>query len=423
MKINFKLLMAAAVVLTAGGCDDKLDNNAIERYALPVAISLPANVTGEISNEKIEVRDVSSGAKTVYSALGDVKLKTGLYDVSYDADVVSDGVTRHVCGYVQSVQVGEQARTVAMTAYENRLSDDFIIQEIFFTGTLQGSGNQYYGDDYVKIYNNTDHVLYADGLTFVESKFLTTEKYDYTPDIMSTHMTVQAIYTIPGSGRDYPVEPGGSLLLADTGIDHRVANPNSFDLSGADFEWFDVSSQPAHLDIDGPTVPNLDKWYCYTQSFFLLHNRGFRAYALARIPVDKDSYLAENRYTYEYVMMVAAGTFPMSQTSYKLPNKWIVDAVNCSVEAKYAWNVTSPELDRGWTYCGTMDKDKSRYFHSVRRKMLYLKDGRPVLKDTDNSTEDFNPYCVPSEIERQGTAIDVNGTPCTTITWDGVVAK
>ena len=121
--------------------------------------------------------------------------------------------------------------------------------------------------------------------------------------------------------------------------------------------------------------------------------------------------------------MVAAGTFPMSQTSYKLPNKWIVDAVNCSVEAKYAWNVTSPELDRGWTYCGTMDKDKSRYFHSVRRKMLYLKDGRPVLKDTDNSTEDFNPYCVPSEIERQGTAIDVNGTPCTTITWDGVVAK
>ena len=285
MKINFKLLMAVAVVLTAGGCDDKLDNNAIERYALPVAISLPANVTGEISNEKIEVRDVSSGAKTVYSALGDVKLKTGLYDVSYDADVVSDGVTRHVCGYVQSVQVGEQARTVAMTAYENRLSDDFIIQEIFFTGTLQGSGNQYYGDDYVKIYNNTDHVLYADGLTFVESKFLTTEKYDYTPDIMSTHMTVQAIYTIPGSGRDYPVEPGGSLLLADTGIDHRVANPNSFDLSGADFEWFDVSSQPAHLDIDGPTVPNLDKWYCYTQSFFLLHNRGFRAYALVRIPM------------------------------------------------------------------------------------------------------------------------------------------
>ena len=70
-----------------------------------------------------------------------------------------------------------------------------------------------------------------------------------------------------------------------------------------------------------------------------------------------------------------------------------------------------------------MDHDKTRYFHSVRRKMLYLKNGRPVLKDTNNSTEDFNPHCIPSEIENQGTAIDVNGTPCTQRTWDGVTPR
>ena len=103
-----------------------------------------------------------------------------------------------------------------------------------------------------------------------------------------------------------------------------------------------------------------------------------------------------------------------------MPNKWIVDAVNCSVEAKYVWNVTSPKLDRGWTFCGTMDHDKTRYFHAVRRKMLYLKDGHPFLKDTNNSSEDFNGYVVPSEIERQGTAIDINGNKCTQHTWDGV---
>ena len=36
----------------------------------------------------------------------------------------------------------------------------------------------------IKIYNNTDHVLYADGLTLLESEFTTTIKYNYTPDIM-----------------------------------------------------------------------------------------------------------------------------------------------------------------------------------------------------------------------------------------------
>lgn len=59
--------------------------------------------------------------------------------------------------------------------------NDFIIEEIFFTGTLRASNKQYYGDDYVKIYNNTDRILYADGLALVESKFISTEKYDYTP--------------------------------------------------------------------------------------------------------------------------------------------------------------------------------------------------------------------------------------------------
>jgi hypothetical protein len=70
-----------------------------------------------------------------------------------------------------------------------------------------------------------------------------------------------------------------------------------------------------------------------------------------------------------------------------------------------------------------MDHDKTRYFHSVRRKVLYLKDGKPVLKDTNNSSEDFNPFVTPSEIENQGTAMDVNGTPCTTRTWDGVMPR
>ena len=213
---------------------------------------------------------------------------------------------------------------------------------------MRPNGSQYYGDDYVKIFNNTDHVLYADGLTFLESKFVTTQKYNYTPDIMSQAMTVQALYTIPGSGKDYPVQPGEELWIVDTGIDHRVANENSFDCSGADFEWYDVSTQPAHLDIDGP-VTNLDKWYCYTLSFFVLHNRGFRAWALARIPIEKEQYLANYSYTYNYIIIVPAGVYPMSQTAYKVPNDWIVDAVNCSVEAERVWNVTDPSLDRGWT--------------------------------------------------------------------------
>ena len=414
------IILAAVVVATMTACDDTL-NSELTRYTPTTSITMPAGLeSSRVVSEQWEVKDVSSGRKTTYSSSADMELKPGLYDVSYDAEVELDGTLHHVSAYRQSVAISAATHVIALTAFENLVNDDFIIEEVFFSGTLHTSGNQYNGDDYIKIYNNTDHVLYADGLSIVESKFTTTQKFDYMPDLMNECMTVQAIYTIPGSGTEHPVQPGESLLIADTGIDHRVANPNSFDLSHADFEWYDISSQPAHMDIDGPTVENLDKWYCYTLSFWILHNRGFKAWALARIPLDKETYLANYYYTYNYVMVLPAGTFPMSQSAFKLPNEWIVDAVNAGVASDYVWNVTAPALDRGWTHCGSVDKDKTRYFHSVRRKMLYLKDGRRVLKDTNNSTEDFNPDCVASEIELQGTAMDVDGTRCTTITYDGV---
>jgi hypothetical protein len=409
------------VVMTS--CDDSLSGS-LSTGQVDVVVTVPEEVEqGKIISERFDFKNVSNSRTYTFNSREGISLIIGLYDVDYEAEVeLENGAISTAQAHLYSIQISQNgSNQVVLNAYNNIESDDLIISEVFFAGTLQTSGNQYYGDDYVKLYNNTDHVIYADGLTFFESKFTTTEKYDYSPDIMNEAMTVQALYTIPGSGNDYPVQPGEYLLLADTGIDHRISNPNSFDLSNADFEWYDVSSNPNSLDIDGPTVTNLDKWYCYTLTYFMLHNRGFKAYGIARIPIDRDTYLKDYYYTYDYEMITAAGTFPMSQSSYRLPNEWIVDVVNCSVESNYAWCVCAPQLDCGWTYCGKINSDKTRFFRSVRRKMLYLnEDGNPVLKDTNNSSADFNPECIPSEIEIQGTAIDFNGTPCTTLTYDGV---
>ncbi|MDY6411587.1 MAG: DUF4876 domain-containing protein [Bacteroidales bacterium] len=429
---KFYFLALLSMALLAWSCDDKL-SDVETSLSLPahLNITLPVETSGascKIVEETFEVKNVTTGRVTTFTSRNDIYLAPGLYDVSYNAVVeVADEngnvTTRNVQGFAQGVEINAQSSTIDLNTYLYVPTDDFIISEVFFTGTLRPTGNQYYGDDYIKIYNNTDHVLYADGLSFLESKFTTTQKYNYRPNVMASAFTVHAIYTIPGSGHDYPVQPGEELIICDTGIDHRVANENSFDLSGAHFEWYDISTSPTNLDIDSPTVPNLDKWYCYTLSFFLLHNRGFKAWALARIPLPKDEYLAQYMYRYNYEVVVEAGSYPMSQQAYKIPNEWIVDAVNCSVEAEYAWNVVHSSLDRGYAHCGSMDHDKTRYFHSVRRKMLYLKDGRPVLKDTNNSSEDFNSHVTASEIENQGTAIDYLGNKCTQLTWDGVTTR
>ena len=419
-----KLTVMLTLVLTLWACDDPLTTGSAGRTTVLMTVEMPELPEGaEIVDQLYTFKNVTSGKSYEFSKNAEIELIPGLYDVAYTARVLVSGgsVRTNLRANQAGVNIIGSTVSVNLTAYNSVDNDDLIIAEVFFAGTLRKSGNQYVGDDYIKLYNNTDKVIYADGLTLFETKFLTTRKYDFTPDIMNEAVTVQALYTIPGNGTDVPVQPGEYLLLADMSIDHRVANENSFDLSHADFEWYDVSTSPSNQDIDGVS-PNLDKWYCYTQSYWMLHNRGFKAFGIARIPVERDTYLKDYLYTYEYEEITNVGTFPMSQTAYRLPNEWVVDIVTCSVDSEYAWQVCAPSLDCGWTGCGTMDKDKTRYFHSVRRKLQYVTpDGRAVFADTNNSSADFNKMCVPSEIELQKTAMDIYGTRCTTQTYDGVV--
>ncbi len=430
MKKAIHTLIIATLTLILAACADEAS---VPRVAAKVEVVPQTEVEGlTIKSERLTFRNLSSGESVVFTATGAVQLSVGYYECSYQADVTYNNgsgddaavVSGQLIGNVESVRATADGVSLSLPVYLVADNDDFIFEEIFFTGTRRTSGSSYIGDTYFKIYNNTDHVLYADGLAFVESKFRSTQQYAFNPDLKQEAMTVHAIYVIPGNGTDHPVQPGASLTICDTAIDHRTSNENSFDLSGADFEWYDVSTVPSQTDIDNPDVPNMDKWYCDSRSIFILHNQGFTSFALARIPVDKQTFLTDYYYTYNYTMYLPTGTYPMSGDGYKIPNSWIVDGVNCSVESDRKWNVLPASIDAGWTWCGRMSSDSDRFFKSVRRKMLYLTDdGRRVLKDTNNSTDDFNAACVPSIVEVQHTAINASGEKATTITYDGVQPK
>ena len=423
----FSICVAASLALPFFSCSDE---PVVPTVEASIEIVRPEGIDDlQILKETVVFRNLSSGEEMRFDSTEGLAIPVGIYECSYEAEATyvnagdeeSAVVEGRLIGNAESVQVTAAGFKLVLPVYLSVDKDDFIFEEIFFTGTRRASGSSYIGDTYFKIYNNTDHVLYADGLAICESKFKSTQFYTYTPDIRQDEMTVHAIYVIPGNGTEHPVAPGESLVICDTGIDHRISNPNSFDLSDADFEWYDESTNPSHTDIDSPTVPNLDKWYCYTQTVFVPHNRGFSSFALARIPIGKEAYLSDYYYDYEYTMYLPAGTFPMSGSAYRLPNEWIVDGVNCSVETDRQWNVLPPSIDAGWTHCGAMDSDENRFFKSIRRKMLYLTDdGIRVLKDTNNSTADFNPDCVPSLVEMQHAAIDASGTKAERVTYDGV---
>ncbi len=320
----------------------------------------------------------------------------GTYNVAIKGTLTftKDGVagTAKVDQQSDNVAVSESSAAVKLAVNTFDAKGGFVISEIFFPGTQTPEAKQYTKDQYVVISNNSDVTLYADSIAFVEAAFFNTTKREYTPDIMAEAMSVDAIYMIPGTGTSVPVEPGKSLVLALNAMNHTEANANSFDLSNADYEFYDESSSTSILDTDNPDVPNLDRWYCYTLTIFILNNQGNKTYAIAKMRQDMDSYLADNKYEAKYT---AVNGKEMSAMYYKVANDWILDAVNLAPSSTWQWNSVSAALDAGYAYVAATGSDKARFGKAVIRKKA---DGKWV--DTNNSSEDFEMGVTPSYLQK-----------------------
>lgn len=405
MKKNLILSMMMLAVMSTSFVSCSSDDDPVIVKNGTVTLEMPINVTDVVLNSfEGTATNVQSGkAVTLPTPVKDgnnyvisiPEIEEGNYNIAAKGAIsfLKDGIAGTTDFEVSNsnVTLTEKANTLKLAVNSFQAEGGFVISEIFFTGTTTPENKQYGNDQYMVITNNSDVTLYADSIAIVESEFRTNDKQDYTPDLMNTDFSVDFVFMIPGSGTTVPVAPGQSLLVAINAINHVENNPNSFDLSGADYEFFDESSNPNYTDVDG-TAKNLDRWYTYSATVTGFHNRGFKSYAIAKMKTDKDTWLKDYAYTADYVFTFNEYSFPMSTDTYRVPNDWILDAVNLCVESEFQWIVTSSALDAGWTYCGKVDKDPERYNKAVIRKQ----DANGKYIDTNNSTNDFNAEVKPS---------------------------
>lgn len=389
-----------------------------QEYPVQINVSLPSltdttmQQTATINELKVVLNDLNMGKQHTIIPQDYVHNDTclrmridapaGYYDADISVTILIDSLPVKLQAYIKSISLSSSTAdtllilsTAAIVVQET--SQDFIFAELSTSGTQTPQGKSYVGDSYFVLYNNTTDTLYADGVVLLESKLKNTQKYQtLTPNFIPDYFGTDAIYRIPGSGHDYPVAPGATVLLADNAQDHRKANPLSFDLSHADFEWYDQSTSASVTDIDNPDVPNMHKVYCYTMTIWLPNRQGNTSFAIARFPenLTDSAFLADYRLTYDYLLITSAGNFDMSATCYIVPNAWILDCVNTCPRTAYQWTVVSPSLDAGWTYIGEIGADKQRFGKCMRRREQTV-NGRRILQDTNNSSIDFLPAQTP----------------------------
>ena len=382
-----KIFMWSLALLSLGlsvtSCDSD-DDPVIINDPVTLSLEMPLNLENvEVTNSNITLTNVNANQtkvlinaiqKTANGFVGTFnEVEEGTYDLHATGELA---FTINGVAGTSKFEVSQENITLSRTATAMKVTINtftakggFVISEVFFTGTTTPEGKQYSNDQYMIITNNSDVTLYADSIAFLESSFLTVNNYEYVPDISKDTMAVDAVYMIPGNGTSVPVEPGQSIPLAVNAINHLEGNANSIDLRGADYEFYDISSNPTYNDVDNASVPNLDKWFCYTATLYTMHNRGFKSYAIAKMHGTKEEFLEKHVYVGNYVMTVAGDAYEMKvNNTYKVPMSWVVDGVNLSVEEEWQWNVLPANIDSGWTFCGKTLNDKTRYKKAAIRK-------------------------------------------------------
>ena len=164
------------------------------------------------------------------------------------------------------------------------------------------------------------------------------------------------------------------------------------DYRGADFEWYDEVTIGTVRDTDNPAVPNLDKWYSYSATIWILSQQANRSYAIARIPegVTAESFLNDYQCSYTYYFTFSE-KYITRDNQYYIPLDWIIDGVNLCPASTQEFLCLPPAIDISYKSINDDPQSASdrAYRMFVRREAGKSPEGNIILQDTDDSAKDF----------------------------------
>lgn len=231
---------------------------------------------------------------------------------------------------------------------------NLVISEIYYSGSKPDPIPNYFHDQFLEIYNNSETVQYLDSLIICDAE------YGFNDDdyIHAIHA-----YMFPGTGKDYPLAPGEAVIIAQDALDHSQYNKSSIDLSEADFEYY-VKDQG---DVNNPDAADMIQIHHKYGIDFLYS-------------VFNDALL----------IMKVDDPYEFGYDSFErllLPVTGVIDGVdyreNVSLMDKKRLN---PAIDSGLT--GGVPSYTSTSVGRIVDKVT--DDGRVILKDTNNSSFDFD---------------------------------
>ncbi|MGO3653994.1 MAG: DUF4876 domain-containing protein [Sphingobacterium sp.] len=400
MKKSNSILSLSLVLLTLftlSSC--KKDKNSDPSVDFTVVVTYPETYNDTYAQGvTVELTNAFTGSKAKATTDSEGKayfesLLPGAYSITANLELSPQQALEQV-GQEEEISLNlahnNQQIDVSGNSIELRLTGSpvggFVIKEIYYAGAVNTNGS----DAFYEIYNNSTEVLYADSLCIGD---IVGKPYVSASSIPSGFKSDEAniyflnILMIPGSGTTYPVEPGKSILIARSAINHKsdaeLGNPNSPVNLGSGIEDFEAYWDiPATVrDVDNADVPNLTIHFASSQTMFDWWPTVFGP----SIAIFKH-HDPKNLPQFTQPGTTSSITYP------QLPVEYVIDAVDC------IRNPTVTDFKRLPTSidAGFQSVSNNNSGESIRRKVKTTVGGRRVLQDTNNSTNDFEVLNTPT---------------------------
>lgn len=248
MKI-FKLLfiLATTCMVLLSSCMDETPPATIDRYEIRIempdgfksgivyankSITLKSNrfsYTGQTNDEGVAV--FTHLVPDIYSISTSWEIEGSEYVLMADTVVESRDVV--LSGSIAAENIFEEgAKTITLS---KSVKQSLIVSKVYASGTKDNNNKNYISDQYIEFFNNSDEVVLIDSTYYfglVEAESVTAFPAAKNPGFVYARQ----IFRFFDDATQFAVQPGGTVLLANSAVDHLEFAPVSVNLRTADFE-------------------------------------------------------------------------------------------------------------------------------------------------------------------------------------------
>jgi hypothetical protein len=365
------------------------------------------NAQGEALFQSIAPGNYSASATLAFTAAAYTQI-TGIpvfQDIQFNSSKSGTGVTQN---------------TSFEMVFSTGKIGDLVIKQYYYAGSNTARGATF-RDQFVEIFNNSNEVIYLDS-TYVGNTWSNNTKvnlgglpWDWSKavgmpanigDPSKDYVYARYLFMIPGTGKQYPLNPGESVVLAQTAINHAqvyndatgapvsIIDPSlTVDLSNAAFEAYMVEYnraqaekpedfKPFKTDLDNPAVPNLQIVAAGTYNDWTFDATGREDLFIFKTNEDPRKWKA-----YPDPTVMPGNVKPDTKHYVQVPIKYITDAME--IIPPIPANKIPKRLQDALDAAGTYVTGGQYSSQSLVRKTLKTVNGRRILQDTNNSVNDF----------------------------------